>query len=82
MPRESYAAAVARHVGVLEELFTEVVQTLPAKEQTIRLKEWWASQNEIDRLTRQRIEATDYEAERRAGKQLAETARVIRPRRG
>lgn len=82
MPRESYAAAVVRHVQVLEELYTELLNTLPPEEQKQRLKEWLASSNEIDRLSKQRIDASEYEFQRRQGKQLGETVRVVRPRRG
>lgn len=80
MVRESFASAVARHTAIMEELFMQVVETLPPSERTQHVRNWMSSSTELERLTQLRIEASDYEAQRREGKHLGELVRVIRPR--
>lgn len=82
MPRESYAATVARHTAVLEELHMHLLEQLPPGERLDLLRPWNIAMHEIEKATRLRMEQSDYEAQRRDGKKLAETARVVAPRRG
>ncbi len=82
MPRESYAAAVARHTAVMEECFDLVCQGPASGELSAIMKTFNASLLEVERLTRLRIEASDYEFQRRQGKELSALARIVAPRRG
>ena len=82
MPRESYAATVARHTAILDELHMQLLEQLPPGDRVKHLRLWSVSRHEIEEATKKRIEASDYEAQRRDGKALAETARVVGPRRG
>jgi hypothetical protein len=78
MPSESYAAAVARHTAVMEELFDQAVQTVPDRNmRTAMIKAYAACCTEVERLTRRRIEASEYEYQRRQGKELATLGRVV-----
>jgi len=73
MPRESYAATVARHTAVLEELHLHVLSLLPPGRRVELLSMWNISMHEIAKATQLRIEKSEYEAQRRDGKKLAET---------
>lgn len=74
MPRESYAATVARHTAILEELHMHVLSLLPAGARLDLLRPWNVSMHEIEKATQARIEQSDYEAQRRDGKTLADNA--------
>lgn len=81
MPRESYASAVARHAALMEELFLAAVASVPdAGERNGLIRSYSASLAEVERLTLHRMEASDYEYQRRQGKTLSELARVVAPR--
>lgn len=81
MPGESYAAAVARHTSVMEELFLAAVAQVPdAGERIALVRAYTASLTEVERLTLHRMQASDYEYQRREGKKLSELARVVAPR--
>lgn len=83
MPRESYAACVARHTAILEELYMEALGQLPPGSRVRLLTMWNASMLEIQRGTQMRIDKTEYEYQRRSGKELAEVAiSVVKPRAG
>lgn len=82
MPRESYAATVARHTAILDELHMHLLEQLPPGDRVKHLRLWSVSMHEIQEATRKRIEASDYEAQRRDGIALAQTALVCGPRRG
>jgi len=71
MPRESYAATVARSTAVLEEIFMHVLEQLPPGERTNLLRPWNIHMHEIQRATQLRIERSDYEAYRRSGIEVA-----------
>lgn len=77
MPRESYAATVARHTAVLDELHMRLLEQLPPGDRVKHLRLWSISMHEINEATRKRIEASDYEAQRRAGVEIAETATTL-----
>ena len=82
MPRESYAATVTRHVAVIEELFMTMLEQLPPGDRTKVLRPLAVSLHEIEKATKQRIEASDYEAQRRDGKHLVTLAHIGYQRRG
>ena len=82
MPRESYAAAVARHAAVMEECFDLVCNQPGPGELRGIMKVFSASLLEVERLTRLRVEASAYEAQRREGHELAQLATIVAPRRG
>jgi hypothetical protein len=82
MPRESYAATVARHTAILEELHMQLLEKLPPGERLDYLRDWNISMHEIEKATLLRMDQSAYEAQRRDGKKLAETLRVVAPRRG
>lgn len=81
MPTESYAAAIARHTTVLEELFNAALVSVPdAGERRALDRAFIATMTEIERLTNHRIDASTYEYQRREGQKLANLARVVAPR--
>lgn len=82
MPRESYAATVARHTAILEELYMQALEALPAGARLDRLRDWNIAMHEIERATLLRMEQSSYEAQRRAGKEIGQTVKVVSPRRG
>lgn len=82
MPRESFAALVARHTAVLEELHMQALEQLSPGARLDRLRDWNISMHEIEKATKARMEASDYERERRAGKEIGETVKIVSPRRG
>lgn len=83
MPAESYAATVARHTAIMEELFLAAVASVPDEgERTGLIRSYSACQAEIERRTLHRMEASAYEYQRREGHKLADIARVVAPRRG
>lgn len=81
MPRESYASAVARHTETMYELFI-ALHTVSAGDPEGRAisRAFVASLAEVQRLTQLRMERSDYEAQRREGKKLADLARAVAPR--
>lgn len=81
MPRESYASAVARHTTMMEELFQAAVVSVPdAGERRALDRAFTACMTEVERLTNMRIDASEYEYQRREGRKLSELARVVAPR--
>lgn len=81
MPSESYAASVARHTATMEELFTAAVESVPdAGERRALTRAFTACMTEVERLTNHRIQASDYEYQRREGQKLANLARMVAPR--
>lgn len=81
MPRESYAAAVARHTAAMEALFLAAVETVrDAGERNGLIRSYSAAMVEVERLTLHRMEASDYEYQRREGQKLSNLARVVAPR--
>jgi hypothetical protein len=83
MPTESYAATVARHTSIMEELFLAAVASVPDTGERMGLiRSYSACLAEVERRTLHRMEASAYEAQRREGKKLSELARVVAPRRG
>lgn len=81
MARESYAASVARHTEIMYELFVALheVPVGDPEERSIS-RSFVASLTEIQRLTKLRLDKSDYEYQRRQGKVLADLARVVAPR--
>lgn len=77
MVREAYSTAVARHAAIMEACFDQVCGGLPSGELAAAMKVFNASLLEVERLTRLRVDATDYEYQRRQGKLLAELGTTV-----
>lgn len=77
MVRESYAATVARHTAILEELHLHLIHLLPAGQRVDLLRSWNVSMHEIEKATLLRMQRSSYEAQRRDGVELAKTALTI-----
>lgn len=82
MPRESYSACVSRHLAVIEEAVIIVCTTTDPVTKENAMKLFRKSLVAIELETEKRIDKSSYEAERRDGKQLVETAMIVMQRRG
>lgn len=78
MARESYAAAVARHTEIMYELFVALHEVAVGDpEERAISRAFIASLTEVQRLTQLRIDASEYEYQRREAKKLVDLARVV-----
>lgn len=75
MPRESYAATVARHTAAIEDSVLTLAKATDAGTRAACVTVISKALGCIQEATLRRIERSDYEAQRRDGVELARLAR-------
>lgn len=82
MVRESFAACVSRHLAAMEQCAKLLYTSQDSKERDAAYDTFLKSTVVIELEVQKRIEKSAYEAERRAGQELADVVMVVRQRRG
>jgi len=81
MPAESYAETVARMTSAMETIFMAAVESVPDRgERNGMIKAYSAALAEVERRTLHRMQASNYEYQRREGQRVGNLGKLVAPR--